>query len=307
MTAASAAGMPTMRHAQLRAFHHVALCGGFSRAAERLHLTQPAVSDQVRRLETEYDILLFDRSGRGAALTARGRQLFDHTTRLFAAEAGAREFLTETRAELSGCLRLTVDSAIHVAGILSDFQREHPGLGVRLKSGNTEAVIRSLLDYEAEIGVGGNFPEGAGLEEMTLGTSPVVAIVAKDHELASRRSATFGEIARFPLLLREPGSKTRQLVEAAAAEHGIGLDGALEAEGREAVRELAAAGTGVGFVSEVEIPPGAHLARVRIKDRRFAMEERLVHLRQRRDTPMIRSFMESAARWKRRQVALRRS
>ena len=225
MTAASAAGMPTMRHAQLRAFHHVALCGGFSRAAERLHLTQPAVSDQVRRLETEYDILLFDRSGRGAALTARGRQLFDHTNRLFAAEADAREFLTETKAELSGCLRLMVDSAVHVAGILSRFQREHPRLSVRLKSGNTEAVIRSLLDYEADIGVGGNFPEGAGLEEMTLGTSPVVAIVAETHDLASRGSVTFGELARFPLLLRESGSKTRQIGEAAAAENGIDLEG----------------------------------------------------------------------------------
>ena len=296
-----------MRYAQLRAFHHVALCGGFSRAAERLRLTQPAVSDQVRRLETEYDILLFDRSGKRATLTAKGRQLFDHTNRLFAAEADAREFLTETKAELSGCLRLMVDSAVHVAGILSRFQREHPRLSVRLKSGNTEAVIRSLLDYEADIGVGGNFPEGAGLEEMTLGTSPVVAIVAETHDLASRRSVTFGELARFPLLLRESGSKTRQIVEAAAAEIGIDLEGALEAEGREAVRELAAAGTGVGFVSENEIPPGAHLARVRIEDRRFAMEEKLVHLRQRRDTPMIRLFMESAAGWKRARACFRRS
>ena len=297
--------MLPMRYAQLRAFHHVALCGGFSRAAERLRLTQPAVSDQVRRLETEYDILLFDRSGKRAALTAKGRQLFDHTNRLFAAEAGAREFLTETRAELSGCLRLIADSAVHVAGILSRFQRAHPRLSVRLKSGNTEAVIRSLLDYEADIGVGGNFLEGAGLEQLTLGTSPVVAIVAETHELASRSCATFRDLARFPLLLRESGSKTRQIVEAAATELGIDIEGALEAEGREAVRELAAAGTGVGFVSESEIPPGAHLAKVRIKDRRFAMEEKLVHLRQRRDTPMIRLFMESAAGWKRRQVSVR--
>ncbi len=296
-----------MRFAQLRAFHHVALCGGFSRAAERLHLTQPAVSDQIRKLEAEYDVLLFDRSGKRTALTAKGRQLFDHTNRLFAAEAGAREFLTETLAELSGNLRLMVDSAIHVAGILSEFQRDNPKVGIRLKSGNTEAVIRSLLDYEAEIGVGGDFPESARLEEMSLGTSPVVAIVAKNHRLASSETATFGELAKFPLLLRESGSKTRQIVEAAAEDLGVDLKGAVEAEGREAVHDLAAAGTGIGFVSKIEIPHGSELATIGIEDQQFLMEEKLVHLRQRRDAPMVRSFMESAARWKRRQAGGRHS
>ncbi len=287
-----------MRYAQLRAFHHVALCGGFSRAAERLCLTQPAISDQVRRLEAEYDTLLFDRSGNRAALTAKGAQLFDHTSRMFEAEDRAREFLTTTRSELTGRLRLIVDSARHVARLLGQFRKAHPKVQASLRSGNTDAVIRALMEYDADIGVGGNFPDDSRLEFMALGRSPVVAIAAADHQLASAGTSEFGELAQFPLVVREPGSKTRQIVEAAAAEIGIDAGQAMEAEGREAMFEIVGAGLGIGFVAENELPRSPGLARIRIADPRFVMEEKLVHLRNRRESPMIRSFMRAARQWK---------
>ena len=289
-----------MRYAQLRAFHNVALYGGFSRAADNLHLTQPAISDQVGKLETQYDTLLFNRSGNRTVLTASGRRLFDCTTRLFEAETSAREFLSDTRAELSGQIRLVVDSACHVAGMLAGFRKTNPEVRIRLRSGNTEEVMRSLFDYEAEIGVVGNLPKSKGIRKMTLGTAQVVAIVAANHPLAAAGEATLGELAGYPFVLREPGSRTREVVETAAGRMGVGTEDALEAEGREAVRELVAAGLGVGFVSESEMPDDAGLAKIGVIDPRFIMEEHLVHLTRRRDSPMIRSFMRSAVEWQHR-------
>jgi len=84
-----------MRYAQLRAFHNVAIHGGFSRAAEALRLSQPAISDQVRRLEEEYDILLFDRSKRKVTITVKGAELLSITRKMFDQEQQAREFLSE--------------------------------------------------------------------------------------------------------------------------------------------------------------------------------------------------------------------
>ena len=91
-----------MRYVQLRAFHHVAVHGGFSRAAEALGLTQPAISDQVRKLEAEYDIRLFDREKKQIRLTAAGRDLLEITNRLFEVEARALEYLSETQTLRSG-------------------------------------------------------------------------------------------------------------------------------------------------------------------------------------------------------------
>ena len=95
-----------MRYVQLRAFHYVAICGGFSRAAEKLFLTQPAISDQVRKLEEQYDILLFNRRNKQVTLTAQGEDLLKITHRLFDVEQQALELLTESRAlrsDRGGC------------------------------------------------------------------------------------------------------------------------------------------------------------------------------------------------------------
>src|SRR6478735_1544640 len=98
-----------MRYVQLRAFHHVAISGGFSKAAEALHLTQPAISDQVRRLEEEYDVALFSRRHRQIVLTPAGTRLLALTHRLFGAEGEALDMLQEERALRTGSLRIVAD------------------------------------------------------------------------------------------------------------------------------------------------------------------------------------------------------
>lgn len=285
-----------MRYVQLRAFHNVALHGGFSRAAEELRLTQPAISDQVRKLEEEYDVLLFNRLRKRVTLTPQGERLFEITRRLFDSEAQALELLSESRALRSGTLRIVADSAQHVLHILPRFRERHPGVRITVTSGNTETVLAALHAYDADIGVLGDLPETRDLEALPLGATAITAFAARGHPLAARERIRLAELPGLPLVLREEGSKTRRKLEAAAAAEGIVLTPAITAEGREAVREIVASGAGLGFVSLAEFGADTRLVAIPIADApALMMQEALVCLRERRGAKLVAAFFAIAA------------
>jgi len=284
-----------MRYVQLRAFHYVATCGGFSRAAEELLLTQPAISDQVRKLEEEYDVLLFNRQRKQVVLTAAGEQLLQITRRLFDSEQQAMQFLSESRALQSGNLRIVADSAHHLLHILAAFRKRYPGVRISVRAGNTETVVNSLYNYEADLGVLGEMPTLKSFTCDLLNSSPVIAFVARGHELARAGRLTFPELARHPLVLRERGSKTRTKLEVAAKAMGVDLKPAIEAEGREAVREIVASGAGIGFVSLAEFGEDTRLVPIRLDpEDQMMMDEALICLRERRDSKLVHAFFEIA-------------
>lgn len=285
-----------MRYVQLRAFHHVAIEGGFSRAAERLNLTQPAISDQVRKLEQDYDVLLFNRQKKQIKLTLSGAQLLTITRRLFEAEGQAAEFLSEARALRDGTLRILADSAAHVTPILAPFREAYPGAQVKLGSGNTETVVAALEAYEADIGIVGEYPENeAAFEILRLGVSSIVACVARRGPLSGMNEIHIEELPKHPLVMREEGSRTRARVEEAARAAGITLKPAIEAEGREAVREIVASGGGIGFVSQAEFGQDRRLQPVLIRaESGLVMEELLLCLKDRQEGRLIAAFLDHA-------------
>lgn len=279
-----------MRYVQLRAFHYVAICGGFSRAAEALFLTQPAISDQVRKLEEEYDVLLFNRHKKQVTLTQHGQKLLEITHRMFDTEQQALDLLSESKALRSGTLRIVADAAHHLLHVLGRFRERYPGIRVTVRAGNTETVISSLFAYEADLGVLGEIPESREFEILHLNSSPIVAFVAGSHPLAGRRSVSFEELAMHPLIMRERGSKTRHKLETMAQSLGVTLKPTIEAEGREAVREIVASGAGVGFVSSAEFGHHGRLAPLQIEAPQMMMDEALVCLRERSGSKLVRAF-----------------
>jgi aminoethylphosphonate catabolism LysR family transcriptional regulator len=282
-----------MRYAQLRAFHHVALAEGFSRAADMLNQSQPSVSDQVRRLEVAHDVLLFDRSGRKVRLTEAGEGLFKLTKSFFEIEDGIAVYLDRNRAAIAGRLRIVADSAVHVTQAIGRFRVSHPKVAISLWSGNTEDVLARLRSYDAEVGVVGNIGDDPDLDRVPLGETPIVAIAAHGLIPGEPRSIDFRDLGNWPLVIREPGSRTRAKLEAAAARAGIQLAPAIEVEGREAMREVVASGAGLGFVSEAEFGHDTRLRRIAISSAELSMAETLVTLRARRDVPVIRAFLKA--------------
>jgi aminoethylphosphonate catabolism LysR family transcriptional regulator len=283
-----------MRYVQLRAFHYVAISGGFSRAAEALFLTQPAISDQVRKLEEEYDVLLFNRHKKQVTLTRFGEQLLGITRRMFDTEQQALDLLSESRALRSGTLRIVADAAHHVLHILGKFREKYPGIQVTMRTGNTELVIASLFAYEADIGVLGEIPEGRDFDMLKLNATPIIAFVARTHPLAGAKTMSFAELVKLPLVLRERGSKTRQKLEVTAGSQGVTLKPSIEAEGREAVREIVASGAGVGFVSEAEFGQDGRLVPISIDAPEMLMDEALICLRERSGGKLVRTFWNIA-------------
>jgi len=241
-----------MRHSQLRAFHYVAYLGGFSRAAEYLLLTQPAISEQVRKLEQNHDVLLFHRERKRVRLTEEGEHLFRFTKQYFEIEQQIEEYLSMTSAAVDGELRIIADSAHHITFFLGKFRKQYPNISVTLRTGNTEEILEDLRAYNAEIGIVGSLSPGKDMETLNLGSTEITAFTARGVLLASKKSLIVKELADFPLVFRESGSKTRQKLEEEAGKQGITLIPAIIAEGREAVREVVASGAGIGFVSLAE-------------------------------------------------------
>jgi aminoethylphosphonate catabolism LysR family transcriptional regulator len=283
-----------MRYVQLRAFHHVAIQGGFSKAAQALHLTQPAISDQVRKLENEYDIRLFDRTRKQVSLTEKGLALLEITHRLFENESQALEFLNQSRTERQGTLRIVADSTHHIAQVLARYQNEFPGVFISIKSGNSEQVVEMLARYDADVGVLGNVPDKDIHRVVTLNSTPIIAFARKDSRFANFKSVSFTELATWPLVLREKGSKTRAKIEEQAKAAGLTLSVRIEAEGREAVSQIVADGGGVGIVSEAEFGYHQSLCKIPISQFDLTMEESIICLRERSHNPLISMFVTLA-------------
>ncbi len=280
-----------VRYTQLRAFHHVALAGGFSRAAELLQQSQPSVSEQVRRLEVAHDVLLFDRAGRKVQLTPAGEELFALTKSFFEMEGGIATHLQRSRAALEGQLRIVADSAVHVTAAIGRFRVSHPKVAVSLWSGNTEEVLARLRAYDAEVGVVGNIGSAADLDQVPLGDTPIIAIAAHGLMPHGQDSIDIRALDHWPLVMREPGSRTRAKLEEEAARAGVAFRPAIVVEGREAMREVVASGAGLGFVSRAEFGYDSRLRRIAISGAELGMAETLVTLRARSDVPVVRAFL----------------
>lgn len=282
-----------MRYSQLRAFHHVALHGGFSRAARALNISQPSVSDQVRQLEQRHDVLLFAREARQVRMTEAGEALFRLTSEMFEVEDRIGALFDESRAALSGHLRIMADSAMHITDAVRRFRAASPDVFVTIRTGNTEDLLRRLRNYEAEIGVVGNSISAPDLDSIDLGRTPILALVAKGYLPQGTRKLQFRDLGQYPLIYREIGSRTRAQVEEEADRLRLGLTPSIEVEGREAMREVVASGAGIGFISEAEFGHDRRLKAIPFEDVDLGMSESLVTLSARRDVPLIRGFIKA--------------
>ena len=290
-----------MRYSQLKAFYHVARQGGFSRAAAYLNQSQPSLSDHVRQLERDHDVLLFTRRNRKVVLTDAGEEMFRLVRQFFDAEEMIGEFLDQSRKSLKGRLRIMADSSAHITSILHRFRAANPGILVEMRTGNTAEVLTALRQYEAEIGIFGSTSVAPDLDTLPLGASPIIALAAPgffDNLIPASRVSTgltFDDLAGLPLIFRERGSETQAQVIEAARRAGVRLKPAMVVEGREAMRDLVAEGFGIGFAAEAEIVADSRLDKISISSDRLEMAETLACLTIRRDLPAIRAFFNTLA------------
>ena len=281
-----------MNYAQIRAFHVVAEAGSFTRAAERIHVTQPTLSGQVAALEARYGVKLFERRGRGIELTDLGAGLREVTRRLFAQEAEAEQLLASAQGLTSGLLRVGADAPYQVIPLLARFNRRHPGIRLSMSFGNSERVLQELLDRRCDVAVLPDIEDDARIHAVPFRRDRLVVFVPRDHPWAGRRSLRLAELAGQRLVLREPGSITRAVLDRALAAAGVQPASTLEIGSREAVREAVAAGLGIGAVFESEFGRDPRLRRLRFRDVDLRAVEYAACLRERRPVRVVHAFFE---------------
>ncbi|RJG12311.1 LysR family transcriptional regulator [Pseudomonas cavernicola] len=282
----------SVSHAQLKAFHAVAVHGSFTRAAERLFLTQPAISDQVRKLEERFGVLLFHRNKRSVRLTDLGERLLGVTQRLFVIEAEAQELLMDSRALQTGSLILAVDAPVHVLPQIARFCERYPGITVKIETGNTDESLHRLFNYQADLALLGRAVSDERLLSLMLRNDPMVAFVAHSHPWAKRESICLADLDDTPLVLREQGSVTRQTLEEEMSQAGLRIRPAIEVEGREAAREAVVVGIGVGVVSAAEFGADSRVCALPIVDCQRRLTETLVCLREQSSRRIVATFLD---------------
>jgi DNA-binding transcriptional LysR family regulator len=244
---------------QLITFAMVAEHGNISRAALALHLSQPAVSGQLRQLQEEFGEPLYQRDGRGIRLTSAGEQLAIYATRMRETFSQALALRNALRGLESGTLRIgasTTPASYLLPYLIAEFHRRYPDVTIHTIDGNSAEIVAGLMSLDIamiEGPVGENLPPGVGV--VPWREDEIVAIVPEAHPLAVKRAsqARLSDICAYPLVLREGGSGVRQLVERAFARAGLPMRVALEVAGVEGVKEAVRAGMGIGFVSAMSM------------------------------------------------------
>jgi len=242
---------------QLLTFAVVADAGNISRAARALHLTQPAVSGQLKLLQESFGEPLYHRHGHGIVLTPAGEQLAGYARQLRQVYLQAQAARNAWRGLTAGLLRLgasTTPASYLLPARVADFRRRHPGVAVRMADGNTGEIVAMLGRIDLAF-IEGAVPEALPSDTAVhaWGRDEVVAIVSAEHRLAARRSVMLAALADEPLVMREPGSGVRHLVEAAFRQAELTVTVSLELAGVEGIKQAVRAGLGVGFVSALSM------------------------------------------------------
>ena len=244
--------MAQLEKFSLKVFRTVAEQLSFRKAAELLLLTQPAVSLQIKALEDDLGVRLFDRAAGKVSLTKQGAILLPHAEKLARIALEAAQELSANEVQLSGTFALGVSTTIAqyvLPRFLAIFLAEHPRLKLSMHSGNTDEVVRLLLDGKISVGLIAGPARQRGMRAEPFMQDELVLIAPPAFELGH---VSHAQLTASTLLLREPGSGSRRVVEAALRKARLKLNcfkNVIELDSTEAIKSAAEAGLGLGFVS----------------------------------------------------------
>jgi LysR family transcriptional regulator, low CO2-responsive transcriptional regulator len=236
---------------QLRVFEAVARHLNFSRAAENLYLSQPAVSMQIKQLEQNIGLPLLEQVGKRLHLTEAGRELLKYSRSILQQVQEMDAMFNEMKGLEHGQLNIAVVSTANyfMPQLLAKFIHLHPKISVSLSVANRDTVIKQLDENVADLAIMGLPPDGTDMVSKVFMPNPLVVIAAPDHPLAKLKKVQPRQLAKETLLLREKGSGTRGVAERFFASHKLPLPAHMEMDTNEAIKQSVSAHIGVGIIS----------------------------------------------------------
>jgi len=282
---------------QIHIFAAAARCRSFTRASEVLHLSQPAVSMQIKELEGAAGIPLFERSRNSVRLTVAGRELHHYAQRIEQLVTEASQAMDELQGLKRGSIQISAASTVSQYGALAvaKFHRRYPGIDITLDVTNRQSLLRRLENNEVDIVLMGFPPVGKDLAAKPFMENPLVVIGAYNHHFSQRKELRLHEVCKELWILREEESGTRQAVDKFLCGKRMILDRTLHMNNNESVKQGVAAGLGVAIVSKHTIGMELASRRLRILPVRGLPIKRkwyVLHPKARRLSASARAFRE---------------
>ncbi|HFE39626.1 MAG TPA: LysR family transcriptional regulator [Gammaproteobacteria bacterium] len=236
---------------QLKVFEAVARHLSYTRAAKELHLTQPAVSMQIKQLEDAIGHKVLEPFGKKNYLTAAGKEMQHYGREILHLLDETEDVLLDLKGLKKGSLDISVATTANdfATRILAEFSRQHEKLNYRIDVTNRKTLIRQLEENEKDLVIMGKPPQGLDVELDVIMENPLVVIASSDHPLASEKQISLDELIKYTFVVREQGSGTRIAMERFFSKHGVEMTTSMEMTSNEAIKQAVQAGLGLGIVS----------------------------------------------------------
>lgn len=247
---------------QLKVFETVARHQSFSRAAEELYLSQPAVSMQIKQLEENVSLPLFELMGKRIHLTEAGSELYHYSRDILQRLSDLETALEELKGMERGKLNIAVVTTANYFAphLLAKFCQRHKSITVSLNVSNRESVLKQLDDNIIDLAIMGQPPEGLDIVSQSFMENPLVVVAPPDHSLCDKTKIPVKRLAQEVFLVREPGSGTRSAMERFFKQHSARIRTGMETDTTEAIKQAVQAGMGLGIMSrhtaELELTTG---------------------------------------------------
>lgn len=248
-----------MADRRLQVFHTVARLLSFTKAAEELHMTQPAVTFQVRQLEEQFNTRLFDRTHNRISLTEAGKRVYECAERIFELYAEMDNSVRELTGDISGVLILGASTTVAeymLPALLGDFKDKNPEVTIRLKVANTDGIVNMVENNAIDLGVVEAPVNNKNLVVEKCRMDQLVVIVPPGHDLCNEESVSLEKLIQHPFICREEGSGTREVMIEHMNDVGLNtndLNVAMELGSLEAIKGAVEAGMGVSILSRATI------------------------------------------------------
>jgi DNA-binding transcriptional LysR family regulator len=237
---------------QLRIFCEVAEASNFSAAAEKLHLTQPAVTLQIKNLEDYYDLKFFERTGKKVFLTEEGKILFDFASQILNLSRQAEEVIDDIKELSRGTVRIATSYSFadyYLPSLLKAFHKKYPTISIKISVGNSSQITEDTLLHKNDLAFVAQHPGNQKLIVREFVSDILMAIVPNGHKLAARESITLNELNGEPLILREPGSSKRKMVDETFRKKRISPLVIMESASTLAIKKMVENGAGIAILS----------------------------------------------------------
>ena len=287
--------MPNYTLRQLKTFFEVAKLGSVSKAAEKLFITQPAVSMQLRQLEDEFGIALFESVGRNIRLTHAGQDFMAQAGQVIA----SLKDLEAVMAEHAGMKRGQIDLAIvstskyFIPMLLVQFNRMFPTIDVRLHIDNKENVFGMIERNEVDLAISGRVPDSSDYVGEPFASNPQAFVCAPSHPLSRKKNISYELLSEYPFVVRERGSGTRAAMERCFDEHQAQMQIFMEMPSNETIKQAVMANMGLSFLSlrtiRHELAAG-YIALLDVVDTPVQGQWRVSHLKNKKLSPTLKAF-----------------